>query len=127
MKYFSAEEILRLHWQVVKDYGGAHGVRDEKRLLSVTEAPKQAVFGQEQYSSIHEKAAVYLRNLISDHPFIDGNKRTAVTVAAIFLGRNGYVLTSTPQQLENFAVKIATNKLELTAITAWLKKHTREL
>ena len=126
MRYLSAEEILRLHFQVVKDYGGAHGIRDESRLLSVIEAPKQRVFGQEQYSTVFAKAAVYLRNLILDHPFIDGNKRTAVTAMAIFLKRNGYKLTAQAQSLEDFIVKVATERPKIEQIAAWLKQHTKK-
>jgi len=59
-KYLALEEILRLHYQVITDFGGSHGVRDERRLESVEAAPKQEVFGAEQYESVFEKAAVYL-------------------------------------------------------------------
>ena len=124
MRYLSAEEILRLHYQVVKDYGGSHGIRDEAAIDSIVTAPKQKVFGQEQYIGIHRKAAVYFRNIISNHAFIDGNKRTAVTVAGIFLKRNGYRLTATPSELEDFAVKVADTKPSINRITAWLKAHT---
>lgn len=124
MRYLTLEEILRLHFQVVEDYGGSHGVRDENRLKSVVEAPKQEVLGAEQYPDLLEKAAVYLRNIIGDHPFSDGNKRTGVTVCALFLMRNKCKLTATPKDLEDFAVKVATDRLDVPVITAWLEKHT---
>lgn len=123
MKYITIEEILRLHFQVIEDFGGSHGVRDENRLKSVTEAPKQEVFGQAQYPGLFEKAAVYLRNIVGDHPFSDGNKRTGITVSGIFLMRNGKKLTATPQALENFAVQVATEHLDIPAIAAWLETH----
>lgn len=47
--YLSLEKILRLHFQLLEDYGGSHGVRDEGRLLAIVEAPKQEIFGAEQY------------------------------------------------------------------------------
>lgn len=124
MKYLNLEEILRLHFQVIEDFGGSHGVRSEDRIESVTEAPKQAVFGQEQYPSVLEKAAVYLRNIIGDHPFTDGNKRTGVTVCGVFLKRNGVTLTATPKELEDFAVRVATDHLDIEQIVAWLEKHS---
>jgi death-on-curing protein len=124
MRYLSAEEILRLHYQVIKDYGGSHGIRDEARIQSLVEAPKQGVFGHEQYVSIFEKAAVYLRNIIADHLFVDGNKRTGVTVMAIFLARNGYSLRAQPKALEDFAVRVATDKLEIGKIADWLQQNT---
>jgi death-on-curing protein len=125
-QYLSLEEILRLHFQVVEDYGGSHGVRDEGRIQSVVEAPQQAVFGVEQYETIHEKAAVYLRNIIGDHPFADGNKRTGVTVAGIFLQRNGMKLTATTKELEDFAVQVAVEHLDVVAISKWLQAHSKQ-
>jgi death-on-curing protein len=76
---------------------------DEGRLISVELAPQQVVFGQEQYETVFEKAAVYFRNIIADHPYVDGNKRTATTVCGIFLSRNGHRLTAAPKELEDFA------------------------
>jgi len=125
INYLNLEEILRLHFQLIEDFGGSHGVRDEGRLKSVVEALKQEAFGKEQYPSLHEKAAVYLRNIIGDHPFSDGNKRTAVTVCGIFLARNGKRLVASPQDLEDFAVKVATDHLEIREIARWLESHTK--
>lgn len=122
--YLTVEEILLLHFNLIEEFGGSHGVRDENRLKSVEDAPKQEVFGQEQYPSLYEKAAVYLRNVIGDHPFSDGNKRTAVTACGIFMSRNGQTLNSTPKQLEDFAVKVATDHLDIETIAAWLKAHS---
>jgi len=121
--YFTIEEILRLHFQIVEDFGGLHGVREEGRLKSLVAAPRQEVFGIEQYKSVCEKAAVYLRNIIADHPFADGNKRTAVTACGIFLSRNGRTLQATPEELEDFAVKVATKHLSIADIAAWLEAH----
>lgn len=129
IKYLALEEVLRLHYQVVADFGGSHGVRDEGRVLSVVEAPKQEAFGVQQYETVYEtvyeKAAVYLRNIVADHPFVDGNKRTGVTVCGIFLTRNGKNLTASPQALEDFAVRIATDHLSIDEIAEWLKTHAK--
>ena len=125
MRYLSLEEILRLHFQIIQDYGGSDGVRDERRLEAVVAAPGQEVFGAMQYGSLHEKAAVYLRNIIGDHPFVDGNKRTATTVCGIFLLMNGKMFTATPKELEDFVVSIAVDQLDIPAIAAWLEAHVR--
>jgi death on curing protein len=123
-KYLNLEEILRLHFQVIEDFGGSHGVRDEGRLRSVVQAPKQVVFGEEQYPLLFEKAAVYLRNIIGDHPFADGNKRTAITVCGIFMFRNGSNLKADPKDLEFFTIKVATHHLKINEIAAWLDLHS---
>jgi death-on-curing protein len=124
IKYLSLEEILRLHFQVIEDFGGSHGIRDEGRLKSVVNAPKQIAFGQEQYPSLYDKAAVYLRNIIGDHPFSDGNKRTAITVCGIFLTRNGASIIVEPQKLEFFAVQVATEHLDIKEIASWLEAYS---
>ncbi|HSW98395.1 MAG TPA: type II toxin-antitoxin system death-on-curing family toxin [Candidatus Saccharimonadales bacterium] len=120
----SIEEILRLHFQIIEDFGGSHGVRNEDRLKSVVNAPRQEVFGKEQYPTVYEKAAVYLHNIVGDHSFSDGNKRTAITVCGIFLVRNGKSLTATPKDLEDFTVRVATDHLTVTDIALWLERHT---
>ena len=117
--------MLRLHFQLIEDFGGSHGVRDEGRLKSVVEAPKQEVFDKEQYASIYEKAAVYLRNIIGDHPFTDGNKRTGVTVCAIFLARNGKHIVAEPKDLEDFAVRVSVEHLGIAEIAEWLQRKTK--
>lgn len=124
MKYLSLEEILELHFFVIEDYGGMHGVRDESRLKSVINAPQQMVFGQEQYETVYEKAAVYMRNIIGDHPFHDGNKRSGATVGVVFLMRNDVRLIATPKELEDFAVQIAVDHLDVAAIAQWLQSHS---
>lgn len=126
MKYLTLEEMLQLHFAVIEDFGGSHGVRDEGRLKSVVLAPAQEVFSAEQYQTVHEKAAVYLRNIIGDLPFADGNKRTGVAVAGVFLLRNNLVLTARPKELKDFAVKIAIDHLEIAEIAVWLQQHTTD-
>ena len=125
MKYLLESEILYFHYKVVKDYGGSQGIRDENRLKSLVQAPKQQVFGVVQYKTIYDKAAVYLRNLISDHLFVDGNKRTAVACTGIFLSRNGHSLVCEATELEEYIIKIATKKPSIESIAKWLKEHTK--
>jgi len=111
---------------VIEEFGGAHGVRDEKRLMSAAKAPFQDVFGKELYPTLFAKGAVYIKSIIADHLFVDGNKRTAVTVAVVFLRRNGYQLTATPIELADYAVSVATNKTDIKEIDIWLKKNSQK-
>ncbi len=123
-RYLAEEEILLAHFKLIERYGGAHGVRSRERIKSVVNAPKQAVFGTEQYPDLFEKAAVYARNIIGDHPFNDGNKRTGITVAIMFLQRNGQKFKAKKGELEDFAVRIAIEHPDIPAIAAWLERHT---
>lgn len=124
--YFpNLEEILRLHYQIIEDFGGSHGIRDEGRLKSVVEVSVQGAFGVEQSVSIFEKAAVYLRDIIGDHPFTDGNERTALAVCGVFLIRNKHALKAEPRGLEDFTISIATDHLSVSEIAAWLELHSK--
>ena len=110
----------------VDETGGLHGVRDHQAILSMEELPKQAVFGKELYPAIFDKAAVYARNIIMNHPFVDGNKRTAMTAASVFLGDNGYQVEAKEGEIEKFALKIVLDKLGIKEIAAWFKKHSKK-
>jgi death-on-curing protein len=122
--HLTLEKILQLHFRIIEDFDGSHGVPDEKRLMSVVEAPQQEAFGQEQYPSLHTKAAVYLRNIIDDHPFSDGNKRTALTVCGVFLARNNKSIAADPKELEDFIVQVTVKHLDIETIARWLESHS---
>lgn len=125
MRYLTSEEILRIHHKVIQDYGGSHGVRDVARLKALVTVPRQHVFGEEQYKTVYEKAAVYLRNIIADHPFVDGNKRTALVCMGILLQRNDHPLRCEQKELEKYIVTVATKKNNIQQISKWLEAHTK--
>lgn len=124
--YFNLEEILKLHLWIINDYGGSHGVRDENALRSLVKSPQGTLFGVKQYATVYEEAAVYMRNCIADHIFVDGNKRTGVTLGVIFLARSSCKLVASPHELEDFAVRIATDHLSIAEIADWLRMHVDE-
>ena len=125
IRYLSEKDILLAHFALIERYGGSHGVRDIERIKSVVQAARQEVFGVPQYASLFEKSAVYARNIIGDHPFNDGNKRTGITVAVLFLQLNGVVLHLKKGELEDFAVRIAVERLDVPVIAAWLNQHSK--
>lgn len=112
---------------LIDETGGMHGIRDHGAVLNLVESPKQYVFGKELYPSVFEKAAVYLRNTIQNHPFVDGNKRTAMTAAAVFLEDNGFMLKVKEGQVEKFALRVAVKKLDIKSIAHWLNKYSKHL
>lgn len=109
---------------LIDETGGSHGIRDYNAILSLESLPKQAVFGQELYPTLFLKAAVYARNMIMSHPFIDGNKRTGMTLASVFLENNGYKVKAKEAVIEKFALKIVKEKLDLEEIAKFLKQHS---
>ena len=124
MRLISVEDILDIHDLVIKQTGGLNGIKDPGRLDSAVAALKQNVFGVELYPSLLHKAASLMRALISDHPFFDGNKRTAMLCALSFLEINNITFATEVRQIENFAVRIATKKLDIDQIVAWLLDNT---
>ena len=126
MKWFTLQDLELIHMQIVDASGGSQGVRDSGRLESALAAMRQEVFGEELYPEIHEKAAVLLRGIIADHAFVDGNKRTGMMSALIFLNYNGYDTSElADKELEDFAVQVAVEHLDVPTIAAWLRAHSR--
>jgi death-on-curing protein len=87
---------------------------------------RQEVFGEELYPELHEKAAVLLRGIIADHAFVDGNKRTGIMSALVFLNLNSEDTSIlTDKELEDFAVQVAVERLDVPTIAAWLRAHSK--
>ena len=123
MNKLSVEDVMNLHKYMVGRYGGSTGMRDIGRLESVVASQSQKVFGLELYVSIPEKAAAMMRGIIQDHPFVDGNKRTGIMSAITLLEWNNLSFKADKQELENFAVRVAVERLEIPEIASWLKTH----
>lgn len=126
MRYLSAKHILLLHSLALEKDGGMSGVRNMHVVLSLEDLPRQNVFGEELYPTVFHKAAVYTRNIIMSHPFVDGNKRTGILVALVFLEKNGYKFFSAKGDIEKFAISIIIKRLTIEQIAKWLKKHSRK-
>lgn len=127
IRYLSKEQILLLHSMIVDETGGTHGVREHHTILSAEQLPQQTAFGKELYPTIFLKAAVYTRTIIMNHPFIDGNKRTGMVSAFVFLEWNGYVSITKEGGVEEFAFEIIQKRLSLEKIADWFKKHSKKI
>jgi death on curing protein len=123
MKTLTLEDLLELHGVVIAQTGGSDGLRDLGRLESAIAVQTQSVFGEETYGTLFEKAAAIIRGIIGDHPFVDGNKRSAMLAGLTFLDVNGLKFKAKTGELEDFAVKVATDHLDVPAIASWLKQH----
>jgi death on curing protein len=125
MKFLTFDDIGIIHIQIIDVSGGSHGIRDRGRIESALASMRQEVFRQDLYPSVFEKAAVLMRGIIADHPFTDGNKRTGTVAALILLNLNSYdTSTLADQELEDFAVQVAVDHLEVPVIAAWLKAQS---
>lgn len=123
MKILSLEQLLEIHALVTQATGGGIGLRDLGRLEAAIATQTQNVFGEELYPRIVDKTAAVIRCIIADHPFVDGNKRTAMLTGLTILELNGVQLLIQSGQIEDFAVKVAIDKLDVPAIASWLYEH----
>ncbi len=117
MRILTLEQLLQLHALVIQETGGSSGLRDLGRLESAIATQTQNVFGEELYSDLTEKAAAMIRSIIADHPFTDGNKRTGMLAGLTFLKINGLEVDMAEGALEDFAVTVANDKLDIKAIS----------
>lgn len=127
MKYLTPRKVLFIHDQVVKRTGGSHGVRDVGLVESAVYRPQVTFDGNDLYIGIFDKAAALLQSLLKNHPFVDGNKRTALTSAGLFLSLNGYKLINAKKEEVEFAIRVDNQHLDIQEISKWLKKHSKKL
>jgi death-on-curing protein len=120
------EEIVReIHRDVLAAFGGCDGVRDAGLLESAVAAPQASFGGESPFADVIEVAAAYLFYLCRNHPFIDGNKRTALTAAIVFLRLNGFEPAKDSEAWEALVLEVAASKLDREGATRRLRKLLR--
>jgi death-on-curing protein len=123
--YLTAEQVLFIHYRLVSETGGEHGVRDLGLLEAAVARPQATFDRQELYRDVFEKAAALMESLINNHPFVDGNKRTGIACAVLLLQQNGISFSAKNADVERFTLRVATAKAGRSEIAKWLKKHSR--
>lgn len=118
------ESTLRIHDLIIKRAATKAGVRDFTLLHSALERPKATYAGQDLYPNIFIKAAALLQSICLNHPFTDGNKRTAWAVTHKFLWDNGYHLKDSVTQAVDFIVMVDNSKPNIGQISSWLKSRS---
>ncbi len=128
MNYLTTDDVIQIHDRIVQHYGGAStALRDFGMLDSACAVPQQAVFGTELYPTLHEKAGILFFLLIQNHPFVDGNKRTAVACLERFLEMNGYRLDATDDELFDLTVSVATAQTPKEEVAPWIEQRLTTL
>lgn len=127
MKYITLEEVMAIHDHMVSEYGGSKGLRDLNLLESALFRPQSSFGGEELYPDLYSKGASLLHSLVSNHPFIDGNKRTSFVCLSRFFYLNGVEIIANDNLVYSLILSIAESKVDVTYISDWLKKHSRKL
>ena len=120
---FSKEKVLLLHRLIAEETGGSIGVRYETLLESALENVFSGFGGQEFYPTREEKGARLGYALISNHAFVDGNKRIGAHVMLVFLAINGIELDYTQEELIDIILQIASGRAKAADLLEWILYH----
>jgi len=127
VKYLSTQDVLLLHNMAVNASGGSHGLRDFGLLDSAVTRPQASFDGKDLYPTIFLKAGALLHSLLRNHPFVDGNKRTAMFSGMTFLELNGYTFVAEQDEIVLYALRIENENLSVEEIALWLEEHTKSI
>ncbi len=127
MKYLTPEQVLFVHHRLIEETGGRHGIHDLTLLQSALARPMATFDNNALYPDLFAKAASLMHSLIKNHPFTDGNKRTAIATASIFLLRNNYSLKASNKELERFTLKVTSENVKLQEMAYWFKRHSMKI
>jgi len=124
LKHLTAGAVKAIHREALAAHGGADGIRDEILLESGVAAPQASMMGQPLISDPLEIAAAYLFYICRNHPFLDGNKRTALAACLVFLEENGLLPNrKLPiNDWEQFVLAVASSKITRDETTRRLRK-----
>ena len=120
---FSKDKVLLLHQLIAQETGGAVGIRDEGLLESALEAAFSGFGGKEFYPTKEEKGARLGYNLISNHAFVDGNKRIGMYVMLTFLEVNGIHMDCTNEDVASVGLAVAAGEMDYEALLRWIRDH----
>jgi death-on-curing protein len=117
--FLTVGDVLALHIDQIREFGGSEGLRDEGGLESAVAQASATYGGKHLHSGLFEMAAAYAFHIAQNHPFIDGNKRTALNAAIVFLGLNGFDVVDEEGQLYGAMIGLTTGE--------WSKPQMAEL
>jgi death-on-curing protein len=124
--FLDLEEVLEIHHDQIKRYGGAEGIRDLGLLQSALAMPQAGSSTEYYHTDLFEMAAAYLFHIVKNHPFVDGNKRTGIVAALVFLEMNSIEVRSTNDALLDAVLAVVEGTLQKSGIAEFFRK-TRAL
>jgi death-on-curing protein len=121
--YPSIDEVLAAHARLIALFGGTQGIRDQGALEAALARPQTGY-----YKDVIEQGAALLESLSQNHPFVDGNKRTAIAVTAAFLLINGWRLEFDDPQAYHFLMQLyERDQFRFELLEAWLRQHAQPI
>lgn len=117
------KKVLVIHKLIIDKFGGTHGIRDENLLKSALLRPYSGIESKEFYPNFEDKAAALFESIITNHPFIDGNKRTAYVLMRLTLLNANLDIDANEDDKFKFVLLAAEGKLNFDQIINWVKTH----
>lgn len=124
--FLTLDEALGLHADQIRSYGGSSGLRDLGLLQSALAMPETSFDGEFLHGTLFEMAAAYLFHIARNHPFVDGNKRTALMCALVFLGLNSKRLDAESEALYALVDGVAAGSVDKAEVSVFLRQSCRE-
>lgn len=122
-RWLPKDLILAVHERQLAEHGGASGVRDEGLLESALARPQNLfAYGESDAAAL---AGAYAFGIARNHPFIDGNKRTAFVACELFLAANGYDLTASDEECLAMMLSLAASEIDEVEFAAWLRDNVQ--
>ena len=120
--FLTLAEVVEVHADQIKRYGGQDGVRDFGLLESALAQPEASLGGEWLHHGLHEIAAAHAYHVRQNHPFLDGNKRTALACALVFLELNGVALHDPKGLLTGAMLQVASGRMSKAALAQLLRR-----
>ena len=124
--FLELAEVLAIHNDQIRRYGGREGIRDLELLQSALAVPAATFAGRFLHADLPEMAAAYLFHIVCNHPFIDGNKRTGTVCALVFLLLNGCGFHAPESKLVETVVAVASGSLSKAELTLFFRRWTKK-
>jgi len=121
--FLTTEHVLAIHRRMIEEFGGDPEVRDFGLLESAVGLPAATFGGAFLHDGLPAMAAACLFHLCKNHPFVDGNKRTALVASEVFLELNGLRLSATNRELLGLTLKVAAGECSKADVTAFFRRH----
>jgi death-on-curing protein len=122
--FLALDEVIEIHSDQIKRYGGHSGIRDIELLKSAIAMPATSFGGDYLHTDIYEMAAAYLYHIVRNHPFIDGNKRTGAVASVVFLMMNGIEINADEDNFEKTVLSAAEGKIDKAVIARFFRNNS---
>jgi death-on-curing protein len=123
--FLTLDEVLAIHADQIRRYGGRPGIRNLALLQSALGTPETTFEGEYLHTDVFEMAAAYLFHVARKHPFVDGKKRAGLMAALVFLGLNDLELVVDPAALYELVMGVATEAVAKAQVAVFFQQHSR--